>query len=299
MTRRTAVKSMVASAFLAAGRGRILGANDRINVGMIGLGGRGSWLLELVQKRQAAKQDVQVVALAEVYQKRLNKAASKVDGAKTYLHHQELLQRGDLDAVFIATPDHWHAPITLAALAAGKDVYVEKPMTHTLDEARELYAHARKSPNASCRWACRAPRGRAGTRSTKWCRAGMLGQVVAVQGTYSRNDPDGDWNWADRCRGRPGRQRRQSHRLEAVARRRRRRARSMPTASSASANTGITRAASPRTCITTSWRRSMIALGNRASHARGRHGRTVGLPRRPRGARHVPGPPPITQANTR
>ncbi len=194
MTRRTAVKSMVASAFLAAGRGRILGANDRINVGMIGLGGRGSWLLELVQKRQAAKQDVQIVALAEVYQKRLNKAGSKVDGAKTYTHHQELLARSDIDAVFIATPDHWHAPITLDALSRGKDVYVEKPMTHTVEEAAVVARKVKETHRVL----------QVGVQGTSWTRwhkirelvqAGELGQVVAVQGTYSRNDPDGDWNW--------------------------------------------------------------------------------------------------------
>jgi predicted dehydrogenase len=177
-----------------AASARVLGANGRINVGMIGLGGRGSWLLELVQKRRAAKGDVEVVALCDVYGKRLAKAAKAAPGAKTYTHHQELLARNDLDAVFIATPDHWHAPITIAALDAGKDVYVEKPMTHTVEEASMVARRARETRRL-------VQVGVQGTSWTRWHKihglvaSGELGQVVAVQGTYSRNDPNGDWNW--------------------------------------------------------------------------------------------------------
>lgn len=161
---------------------------------MVGLGGRGTWLLDLVMKRKAAKQDVEVVALAEVYQKRLTHAASVAQGAKTYTHHQELLARPDIDAVFIATPDHWHAPITLEALSRGKDVYVEKPMTHTVEEAAVVARKARESKRI-------VQVGVQGTSWNRWhkirdlVRSGELGQVVACQGTYSRNAPEGDWNW--------------------------------------------------------------------------------------------------------
>ena len=107
MTRRTAI----GTAMLAASWRRVLGANERLNIGVIGLGGRGTHLLNLVMKHRADKNDLEVVGLAEVYQRRLNKAASIAQGAKTYVHHEELLARPDIDAVFIATPDHWHAPI--------------------------------------------------------------------------------------------------------------------------------------------------------------------------------------------
>ena len=112
--------------------GRVLGANDRINVGLIGVGSRGSDHLDYLLQHRANKPDIEIVALCDVYQKRLNVAARKAPGAKTYVHHQEVLQRSDIDVVFIATPDHWHAPITLAAMEGGKDVYVEKPITHTV-----------------------------------------------------------------------------------------------------------------------------------------------------------------------
>ena len=83
------------------------------------------------------------MAICDVYQKRLSMASAQGPGAKTYVHHQEVLQRTDIDAVFIATPDHWHAPITLAAMESGKDVYVEKPMTHTVEESK-VVAHRAK-----------------------------------------------------------------------------------------------------------------------------------------------------------
>ena len=173
---------------------RVLGANDRINVAMIGLGGRGSLLLDMVLEHRKNKQDIEIVALCDVYQKRLSAAAQKVPGAKTYTHHQDVLQRQDVDAVFIATPDQWHAPITLSAMQGGKDVYVEKPMTHTLEEAKVVAERAAALHRVV----------QVGVQGLSWRRwhkihdiiqSGMIGQVVAVQGTYSRNDTAGDWNW--------------------------------------------------------------------------------------------------------
>ena len=182
----------VASAAVVASR--VLGANDRINVAQIGIGARGAYHLDACLRRQKERSDVQVVAVCDVYRKRLARAVASAKEARGYLHHQEIIQRGDVDAVFIATPDHWHAPIALAAMAAGKDVYVEKPMTHTLAEARKLVERARESKRV-------VQVGVQGTSWTRWHKvrelveSGMLGRVVAAQGTYSRNNPDGDWNW--------------------------------------------------------------------------------------------------------
>ena len=134
MTRRTAI----GTAMLAASWKRVLGANERLNIGVIGLGGRGTHLLNLVMKHRADKNDLEVVGLAEVYQRRLSKAASIAQGAKTYVHHEELLARPDVDAVFIAAPDHWHVRMAVDALAAGKDVYLEKPVTHAIEEGATL-----------------------------------------------------------------------------------------------------------------------------------------------------------------
>jgi predicted dehydrogenase len=187
-----------ATAASALSTKRIFGANGKINTGVIGLGGRGTWLMKMALKRAETSNDVAIVALCDVYQKRLGEAQAiarkQNHDPKTYSHHQELLARTDLDAVLIATPDHWHAPITLAALDRGFDVYCEKPMTHTVEEAAVVAAKVREKKRVM----------QIGVQALSWKRwhkikeivdAGTLGQVVAVQGTYSRNDPKGDWNW--------------------------------------------------------------------------------------------------------
>lgn len=193
-TRRTFLRAASAAPAMWAASRTVAGANDRIQVGMIGVGSRGAHLLDLVLRRVRDSNDAEVVALCDVYQARLNKAAAKAPGARTYMHHQELLDQKRLDAVVIATPDHWHAPITLAALDRGIDVYCEKPMTHTLEEARIVRDRVREKKRVM----------QVGVQAMSWNRwhkirdvvqAGTLGKVVAVQGTYSRNNPDGDWNW--------------------------------------------------------------------------------------------------------
>jgi predicted dehydrogenase len=196
VSRRNFLKTTtVGAALLAAApaSARALGANDRINVAIIGLGARGTDHLDLLLKHRENKPDIEIVALCDVYQKRINIAAGKAPGAKTYVHHQDVLARSDIDAVFIATPDHWHASITLAAMESGKDVYVEKPMTHTVEESK-VVAHKAKELKRVVQV------GVQGLSWTRWhkireiVRSGMIGQVVAVQGTYSRNAPEGDWN---------------------------------------------------------------------------------------------------------
>ena len=173
---------------------RVLGANQRVRIGMIGAGGRGSDLLRMVLRRSEEKNDVEVAALCDVYRKRLHTAAEHVPEAQTYLHHQELLERQDLEAVFIATPDHWHAPITLAAMQSGKDVYCEKPMTLHWEEAKEVARQARDLKRIL----------QIGVQALSWSKwhkvkeivdQGMLGKIVICQGTYSRNAPGGDWNY--------------------------------------------------------------------------------------------------------
>ena len=129
----------------------VLGANDQIRVGFIGVGNRGTQLLDLFMKND----DVKVAALCDVYQPYVMRDASKVNrryvesgkvpkmkpldsSIKRYKDFRKLLEQKDIDAVCIATPDHWHAIQTIAAIDAGKDVYVEKPLTITLQEGRTM-----------------------------------------------------------------------------------------------------------------------------------------------------------------
>ena len=118
---------------------RIWGANDRILVGMIGCGGRGQHVMGAFQKD--AK--VQIAAVCDVYAQRVDEAQQKAAGARGFTDHRKLLDVKELDAVDISTPDHWHAPIAIDALNAGKDVYVEKPLTLRNEEGPRVVKAAR------------------------------------------------------------------------------------------------------------------------------------------------------------
>src|SRR5262249_13026197 len=123
--------------------GKVQGANERIQMGVIGVGGMGTGHVQSLVTR-GDKDLVRVSAVCDVYQRRITRAKEicKGDG---YLDYRKLLERNDLDAVLIATPDHWHAKIAIDTLAADKHVYVEKPMTHTVEQALELRNAVRRS----------------------------------------------------------------------------------------------------------------------------------------------------------
>ncbi|HKX33499.1 MAG TPA: Gfo/Idh/MocA family oxidoreductase [Blastocatellia bacterium] len=199
IARRDFVKTGVVAAgataiFQGNVNGRILGANDRINIGVIGVGGRGTqdmmWAMEVGKTTRPA----QVVAVCDVYRKRLTKA-KEISGAElATLDYHELLARKDLDAVIIATPDHWHSQIAIDAMKAGKDVYLEKPMTRTVEEAKRVY----ETQKATSRI---LQVGSQTTSSDQWWKArqaiqdGMIGQLLMSQGSYHRNSTEGEWNW--------------------------------------------------------------------------------------------------------
>ena len=130
----------------APSTGRTIGANDRIGVAYIGVGGQGTAHLKH-EKDHAKENNIAQLAVCDVWQKRLNTARDflGITESDTYRDHRKLLERKDIDAVVIATIDNWHAQITLDALAAGKHVYCEKPMTRYLGEAFEVYDAVKKS----------------------------------------------------------------------------------------------------------------------------------------------------------
>ncbi|WP_321474779.1 Gfo/Idh/MocA family oxidoreductase [uncultured Paludibaculum sp.] len=141
MARRSLVKSAggAALAFTAASYNRVLGANSRIRVGVIGCGNRGRYLTEVFRKRS----DVEIGALCDVFGEKLRMAGEGVPGAAQLDDHRRLVGRGDIDAVIVATPDHWHAPMAIDAMNAGKDVYVEKPLTFRREEGPRIVHAAR------------------------------------------------------------------------------------------------------------------------------------------------------------
>jgi len=129
-----------AAASLAPGRS--LGANQKIGVGVIGAGGRGRYLTAAFKEDPAAE----IRGVCDVYEPNLQKGLAAA-GARARGHddHRRLLEDRDIDAVVIATPDHWHAQMILDAVAAGKDVYVEKPMCHTIEEGFRVIDAVRKT----------------------------------------------------------------------------------------------------------------------------------------------------------
>ena len=125
---------IIASGMTALASSRVLGANDTIRVGVIGAGGRMRNLLDSAEKVGP----YQIVAVSDVYTPHRDVVKERSNGiATTHLDYREVLEK-DIDAVFIASPDHWHVRMAVDALAAGKDVYLEKPVTHTIEEGATL-----------------------------------------------------------------------------------------------------------------------------------------------------------------
>jgi len=123
------------------GASRVLGANGRVNVGLIGCGGRGM----TVAKLMAEVPNVRFTAVCDVYDVHSARAQEWAGpGCQSYRDFRRLLDRKEVDAVLIATPDHWHAIPTVLACKAGKDVYVEKPLGHTIKQGRAMVEAARR-----------------------------------------------------------------------------------------------------------------------------------------------------------
>ncbi len=143
INRRDFVKTATAAG-VAAGIAapRAMGANERIRAGFIGIANRGGQLIKAAQSHS----NLDIVALCDVHKPTLDQRAEEVGGdVAKYEDFRKLLERDDIDAVFIATPDHWHAIQCIQACEAGKDVYVEKPLSMTIHEGRRMVEVARRT----------------------------------------------------------------------------------------------------------------------------------------------------------
>ncbi len=131
---------IIASGLTALASTRVMGANDTLRIGVIGAGGRIRDLLNAADKAGP----YQIAAVSDVYAPHRDAIKERSNGlATTHVEYREVLEK-DIDAVIIASPDHWHVRMAADAVAAGKDVYVEKPVTHTLEEGATL-THAVRS----------------------------------------------------------------------------------------------------------------------------------------------------------
>jgi predicted dehydrogenase len=196
ISRRTFHKTLaLTGAVSALSASRVLGANERIRLGFIGLGNRGDQVLDAF----LAQDDAEVVALCDIYDPYVEFAAGKAGGQpRRFKDYRALLEMQDLDAVVINTPDHWHALQTIHACEAGKDIYIEKPLSLRVSEGRrmvEAVQHARR--------VCQVGIHR---RSIPICReaadlvrSGALGKITAARSFHIQNEwPEGIANPQER-----------------------------------------------------------------------------------------------------
>src|SRR5882724_12313579 len=141
MTRRSFIHT--GAALTAAAQGSKASPNDKISVGVIGTGARAQELMQSILK---LPKEAEIVGVVDAYKGRVERAIDRTGGrAKAYASYHDLLAQKSIDAVVVATPDHWHRRIILDAIAAGKDVYSEKPMTYRSSEGPEIIRAAQSA----------------------------------------------------------------------------------------------------------------------------------------------------------
>jgi predicted dehydrogenase len=180
--------------------GRVIGANDRIRIGVIGVGGQGFGAHVKGLKKEAAENNIELIACCDLYTPRLERARAEmtVAGAppvQAEKDYRRLLDNKDLDAVVIATPEHWHAQIAMQGMDAGKHVYCEKPMTRYLDEAFQL-VDTQKRTNKVFQLGIQYTSNPKFHAIGEYIRSGKIGPLVTGQGSYCRNSgKGGEWNY--------------------------------------------------------------------------------------------------------
>jgi predicted dehydrogenase len=175
---------MGTAALTAASYQRILGANDRIGVGFIGFGLIGKQHVTDFKKFS----DIDIVGLCDTYQPRVDEGLKFIGNPNTkgYADFRKMYENKDIDGVVVATPDHWHALLTIMACAAGKDVYVEKPMTVFIDEGKWMVQAARKY-NRIVTVGTQRRQGKGVAAAKKVVESGVLGKIHSVRLSSFRN----------------------------------------------------------------------------------------------------------------
>jgi predicted dehydrogenase len=195
VSRRRFITSSTGATLTAASWNRVKGANDRIGVGLIGFG-----LIGQVLTRSFMKQpDVRMVGIAEAYRPRLEAGAKLMGGGVAqYGDFRQLLDNPDIDAVIVATPDHWHALMTMMACAAGKDVYVDKPLTLFVREGRWMVQVAQRYKRV-VQVGTQQRSGPHYQEARRLIQDGYIGDIVSVEINNFRNAMPGFGNPPDQA----------------------------------------------------------------------------------------------------
>jgi predicted dehydrogenase len=182
ITRRSMARAAAVSALSYS---RILGANDRIGLGLVGAGGRGQYVMSLFQKNA----EVEVRAICDVYAVKTDAAQQKAPGARAFTYHEKLLELKEVDAVLVGSPDHWHKDHTIDAMRAGKDVFVEKPLCRLREEAWEMVKEARIHERV-CQVGVQQRSGLVYEEAReKYIRSGRIGKVAHVDAVWPSGAP--------------------------------------------------------------------------------------------------------------
>ena len=185
METNTSRRAFVAAAATASSYQRILGTNERPVIGVIGNGGRGQYLM-----REAKKSlDIEIAAVCDIYDARRDKAAEIAanPNVKKFGDHRQVLAMNDIDAVIVATPDHWHGPIAVDACKAGKDVYIEKPMVHTPKDGQAIVRAARDNKRIIQVGMQGRGMGQNIEARQKYVEGGIMGKVGMARTWYTSN----------------------------------------------------------------------------------------------------------------
>jgi predicted dehydrogenase len=168
------------------------GPNDRVNVAFIGFGIRGNILLEAVKQTGQAN----LVTVSDCYQGHLTRAKERTEGKieTNFAQYKALLDRKDIDAAVLAPPDHWHLQMVLDALSAGKDVYIEKPMMHRIEDGPKMMEAARRN-NRVVQVGSQGRSSALQKKAREIVASGELGKVTKIVASYNRNSSTGAWNY--------------------------------------------------------------------------------------------------------
>ena len=175
---------------LAYPTSRVLGANDRVRLGIIGPGARGQELM----KEFLRVPNVEFVAIADAFTQRHDEAKKLAPNVKAFSDHRQLLDLKDVDAVLVATPLHCHARHFLDTIAAGKDLYCEKTMTWSIDEAEACRDAAKRSKRVVTIGLQHQSSGELAD-AKQWIKDGIVGTVTHIETWMSRNTPRGKGQW--------------------------------------------------------------------------------------------------------
>ena len=195
LSRRTFVAGATAAAaarqaLTAKSAARIVGANERLHVGMIGAGGNANGHMRAL-KRLADPDNVEIAAVCDIYDPR-REAAAEFTGGKPFKDYRRLLEHSGLDYVTISVPEHWHAPITLDAADAGLHVYVEKPLTYSIDEGLAVVKKVRSS-GITLQCGIQGMSDNSYETAAELIKQGAIGKVVMAHIDYSRNHLEDFW----------------------------------------------------------------------------------------------------------